>query len=165
MCLSGKIAQDSRQNRGIYTHELGPLTWMQMFLYFMLFSWLCEVGRYPLTVIAAPVSDNYMLTPNLTKQLYEKLHLRRRRGKSVVQVKETWNILNRFPLMNDKLEKIRGVTPTAAPENAETGLWAVKLRFGNADVSRDMLDITAEMIAKRHGLENHGQIGELKGKK
>nr|XP_039265974.1 uncharacterized protein LOC120341514 [Styela clava] len=48
-------------------------------------------------------------------------------------------------------------------EDGITGMWAVKLKFEHDKDSREELDLSADIIAQEHGLENHGQIGELKG--
>lgn len=77
--------------------------------------------------------------------------------------------MKRYPLKHTEYslqdESIQTNDVTPIPDHFQSGLWAVKLQFGEDDASREILDMSAEIIAKRHGLENHGQIGELKGTK
>lgn len=68
---------------------------------------------------------------------------------------------NEFPT---EQYKISSTVPTTLPNDGfTTGMWAVKLKFGKANATRDRLDQAADNIAEEHGLTNHGQIGELKG--
>lgn len=87
-----------------------------------------------------------------------------------IVAKRYQEIAEKFPHLQQYHKVLSNPTKSSFGANFDrgsteiTGMWAVKLKIGPENNSRDRLDQAAERIAMQHGLENHGQIGELKGK-
>lgn len=134
--------------------------------FILVFSWFALVCS-SFTVNSQKTVVNHHPRANATRIHYKKERLRFRQKQLVKLVNEAKTLLKRYPLKRtefpQKDESIQTADVTPIPDHFQSGLWAVKLQFGEDDASREILDLSAEIIAKRHGLENHGQIGELKG--